>query len=256
MQINCPICKEKASNYNVPVEKYAIYKCPKCGLEYTYPIPTDSQLEEFYSSYFDIRADSTIVNLNATNNLKALSNYGIDNKSIILDFGCGNGEFVNIAGQNCYGIELGKSNHCRIFNSFDYLPIKQYDCITLWGVLEHLNNISEIMKNVSNHLKSNGIIVITTVDAEGNIPYYYKPPEHLTYWTKESLNILASTLNCQIEEFKPYYMNQLSEVYLNRLFSRTPTKYANIISANEHDLPNIIKVPTNEFFAVLRKNKI
>lgn len=253
MDVSCPVCLEESGEYSVSADEYSVYKCPNCGLEHTYPIPTDEQLKEFYASYFDVRADSTIVNLNASSNLEKLKLYGIDNTSNILDFGCGKGEFVQIAGENCYGIELGNSNIERIYNSFNELPIKKFECITLWGVLEHINDIREIMKSLMGYLKEGGIVVITTVDTEGVIPYYYKPPEHLTYWTKTSLNILAQYMNCDIKEISPYYMKQFSNIYLDRLLSRTPKEYAKEVMKSVDKLPKIVEVPTNELFAVFKK---
>lgn len=253
MSILCPVCKNEAGDYNIPAQTYCIYKCSNCGLEYTHPIPTDSQLKTFYDNYFDIRADTTIVNLNASNNLKKLEDYGITKESKILDFGCGKGEFVNLAGENCYGLELGEVNIENIYNNLNDLPVKEFDCITLWGVLEHINDIRGIMGDLEKYLKEGGIFVITTVDAEGSIPYYYKPPEHLTYWTKKSLNILAELINCKIEDISPYTMHQFSKIYLDRLLSRTPKPYSETIQKEVSTLPEIVEVPTNEFFAVLRK---
>jgi len=253
MNVTCPICLCKAGNYKRKIDKYFIYKCAECGLEYTDSIPTDDDLYLFYNSYKDIRADTTIVQINAKNNRNKLLAYGLTKDSKILDFGCGNGEFVEICGINCYGVELGEHIDERIYNTIEKLPIKKFEFITLWGVLEHINNIKDIMKNLAKYLKKGGYIMITTVDAEGKIPYYYKPPEHLTYWTKRSLNVLANYLECDVKEISEYNMEQFSHIYIDRLLSRTPENYARIIKKNIKDLPKIVNVPTNEFFAVLKK---
>lgn len=255
MKIVCPVCTSEAGSYNIKANEFSIYKCTNCGLEYTYPIPTDEELNDFYSTYQDIRADSIIVRKNAKNNLDKLLNYGFDENSLILDFGCGKGEFVEIVGDNCNGIELGSSSHKRIFNNLKDLPFDKFDFITLWGVLEHINSIKDIMRELSKYLKEDGFFIITTVDAEGNIPYYYKPPEHLTYWTKNSLNILAEYLNCTIVEISEYNMQQFSHIYLDRLLSRTPDEYSNRIINSTEALPEIINVPTNELFAVFKKKE-
>jgi 2-polyprenyl-3-methyl-5-hydroxy-6-metoxy-1,4-benzoquinol methylase len=256
METICPICSCKSGNYKVKANQFSIYKCFQCGLEYTNPIPTNTELEFFYSTYRDIRADSAIVKINGQNNLKKLLKYGLKDDSLILDFGCGKGEFVKIAGKNCYGVELESSDHQRIFNNIDKLPVSQFDYITLWGVLEHINDIKQIMQRLTKFLKKDGYIIITTVNAEGDIPYYYKPPEHLTYWTQDSLNILAKYLNCNIVEISDYKMEQFSHIYLDRLLSRTPKEYSEIIIKSGLDLPKIITVPTNELFAVFKKENL
>jgi len=95
-----------------------------------------------------------------------------------------------------------------------------------------------------------GIIALTTVDAEGMIPYYYKPPEHLTYWTRSAFDILAKENKLEIVEYHTYYMYQKGSIYLQRLLSRTPVEYVGHIVNN---LPDVIYVPTNEVFVVLKK---
>ncbi len=256
MLIVCPICSTPAGSYNIELKniKFSIFKCSNCGLEYTNPIPSDTELKYFYSNYSDIRANKDIVIRNAKNNLTKLYNLGLSSKSNILDFGSGAGEFVEIAGEYCYGVEINNNNNkARIYNNLDDLPIKEFDCITLWGVLEHLNDIKLIMNRLMDKLKSNGLLIMTTVDSEGNIPYYYKPPEHLTYWTRKSLEILAEYLNTEIIEYEQYFMEQLSEIYLDRLLSRTTEEYKNKIMETKDLLPDIIKIPTNELFIVMRK---
>ena len=48
-------------------------------------------------------------------------------------------------------------------------------------------------------------------------------------------------------------MEQLSDIYLDRLFSRTPEKYKNKMLEMKNLLPKIIEIPTNELFTVIRK---
>ena len=170
-----------------------------------------------------------------------------------MDFGCGNGEFLEVAGDRCFGVELSsrrKGN--RIFSNAADSPIEQYDVITLWGVLEHLNEPVRIIKKLTNKLRRGGHFVITTVDAEGTIPYYYKPPEHLTYWTRKSLyHLLERRTGFDIRTIQAYELCQLSEIYLDRQLSRTPKEHGESIAASSsHSLPRIITVPTNEVLVV------
>lgn len=252
----CPVCGTRHGAYILKeINKYNIYKCHECGLEYTSPNPTNIDLENFYNTYSDIRASEEIVKLNAEKNINLLKQYGLKrDSSTVLDFGCGNGEFVEFYGANCYGVELKSDNKCdRVKNSISELPINKFDFVTLWGVLEHLNDIKGVMEKLSKVLKHEGILVITTVDAEGLIPYYYKPPEHLTYWTKKSFKLLADSFGFNIVGYENYEMYQYSDVYLDRLLSRTPKEY--IMPIKEASLPQIIKIPTNEVFVVYQKRK-
>lgn len=247
----CPVCECRSGAYSVPAGNYQVIKCPNCGLEYTIPNPTDDELSRFYGSYTDIRANPEITAINAKRNLELLKAYGFNNKSNLLDFGCGNGEFVEMAGDRCFGVELSsRETGTRIFNDIDALPVSQYDFITLWGVLEHLNNPVQTIKKLTEKLLPHGHLVITTVNAEGVIPYYYKPPEHLTYWTNKSMGYLLERNGLEIKAIQPYEMCQLSEIYLDRLLSRTPEEYRKPITSSLTKLPRIVVVPTNEFFVI------
>lgn len=249
----CIICAAPSGEYSIKLDNYSIYKCNNCGLEYTWPIPSEDTIRKFYSQYSDIRASQDIVSMNAKRNFEKISNYfGCKNISI-LDFGCGNGEFVNISGDQCFGIELHRnSENSRIFTSINEVKEKKFDAITLWGVLEHLTDPVMSLSEIKSMLKKDGIVVITTVNAEGVIPFYHKPPEHLTYWTKRSMEIFLAKFNLDIVEYNQYEMLQKSDIYIDRLLSRTPSMYKGPIMQCRQSLPDIVEIPTNEVFVVAR----
>ncbi len=248
----CPVCNAPSSGYRRQINDiYSVLKCGNCGLEYTDPLPTREQLEIFYTNYQDIRADAKVVIMNAKKNLKHLSaRYGLSNSSRILDFGCGVGLFVNIAGQNCVGVDPFYADGQRILADIQDLNESQFDFITLWGALEHLADPLNSINKLAMKLVNGGLIALTTIDAEGIIPYYYKPPEHLTYWTHAAFNLLASNCGLELIEYKPYKMLQLGSVYLDRLLSRTPQNYKKYFQLK---LPEVVLVPTNEIFVVYKK---
>ena len=249
----CLVCNKKNGNYFLPISEFKIFKCSNCGLEYTNPIPTDLDLKNFYHGYNDIRASKNVVIENAKRNLLALKSYGYNHDKTLLDFGTGEGNFVEIAGDNCFGVDFKFNNKPRCYNQIHDCPVKEFDFITLFGVLEHLSNPLDTLKYVTRFLKKNGIIVITTINAEGVIPYYYKPIEHLTYWTHNSIDILFKKIGLEILEYNPYIMIQNSEVYIERLISRTPEKYRESFRIAINTLPEYIEIPTNEVFIVGRK---
>ncbi len=249
---SCYLCDTSGAKYRQQVdERYSIIKCTNCGLEYTYPVPSEEELKTFYSQYKDIRAEQEIVELNSKEHLKVLSKYGWKPNSKTLDFGTGKGVFVEMAGNCSFGIDLNPSSNPRIKLSLeDELNNVTWDFITLFGVLEHLPKPLQTMSDLVSRLRKGGIIAITTINAEGSIPYYHKPPEHLTYWTRVAFNIMCNTFALKIIEYKPYWMFQRGEIYLERLLSRTPDEYRQLIL---NKLPKIVHIPTNELFCLLRK---
>ncbi len=247
----CPVCERAPGAYRRKLdENYSVCKCPDCGLEYVDPMPGEKELRDFYSDYLDVRAQREVVEKNSRLHLELLERYGWNKAQPTLDFGCGQGVFVRIAGDECYGVEFQARAGDRIVSSLDELPGRHWPFVTLWGVLEHLANPREILCRLSQVQPPGGILALSTVDAEGQIPYHYKPPEHLTYWTRAALGVLAEKCGYQILDVHPYHMVQFSSVYLDRLLARTPAQYRDKIHAT---LPRLINVPTNEFRAVLKK---
>lgn len=249
----CYVCGNSAGRYFRRVNKdYGIIKCRECGLEYTDPIPAENALKAFYATYSDIRADESIVKLNAREHLKMLKKrYGWTRESAMLDFGSGGGTFVEMAGKNCYGVEYRSLISTRIKASLNDLPNCRWDFITLWGVLEHLAYPRKLIGELVSLLRTGGIMALTTVDAEGVIPYYYKPPEHLSYWTHTAFCELARRCGLKMIDYEPYWMFQRGDVYKQRLLSRTPEEYRRSLSRSV--IPPIVYVPTNEVRIILKK---
>lgn len=256
--MKCPVCYADQSHYYLKeVDRYRIYKCSDCGVEYTDPMPSNEALSEFYSDYFDIRAEEDVVALNAQKNIADLENKGfLKLGDRVLDFGCGSGIFVQQAKEtyDVTGYDPFLVNTCDYLVN-DVAKIEgQFDVITLWGVLEHLTDLESFKAFIHQFLKPEGCIVITTVDAESTIPYYYKPPEHTLYWTKKGMTKLASQTQCQIVDYHPYEMMQRASIYLDRLLSRTPEPYrTEILEANPINV-DYVKVPTNEVWGVMKRS--
>lgn len=120
-------------------------------------------------------------------------------------------------------------------------------------MLEHLNDPLGTLRMLVPMLNNGGRLVITTVDAEGIIPYYSKPVEHLTYWTRKSFQLLFEQCGLRAMHSEPYTMVQASDVYLDRLLSRTPEQYRPCFAATLDSLPDRVEVPTNEILVIAEK---
>lgn len=252
----CIVCAAPSGRYSLEAGSYRICKCGNCGLEYTWPIPSEETIQEFYREYSDIRANNNIVMLNAERNFSEIRKYFPGNDFSIFDFGCGNGEFVEVAGRNCIGFDIfNKSGNERVITDISDVSGRRFDAITLWGVLEHLTDPVQSIRAVADILKVDGLIAITTVNAEGSIPFYYKPPEHLTYWTKSSIEEIFKVIGLDFEiiKYEPYNMLQNSDIYIDRLLSRTPILLREAIMRCRQFLPDIVEVPTNEAFIIAKR---
>src|SRR5437879_2776274 len=94
---------------------YEFFRCRRCGLEYSFPQPTDKQLEEIYGNYYgawglDKREALTEQMKKATfARILGLVSSTIPAGGKILDLGCASGFFLSLAqekGFDPYGVDI------------------------------------------------------------------------------------------------------------------------------------------------------
>lgn len=133
----------------------------------------------------------------------------------ILDIGCCIGEFLRFAEKyyNCVGFEPNKTAAdiatFRLKRSTVIVSNlnghKKFNCITMFDVLEHIQDPKEFLFHIKSILQPGGILAITTPNLAA-VPgvlfdrgicttdlrnwKHYKPTEHLWLHTKESLSKL------------------------------------------------------------------
>lgn len=250
----CPVCGEKGFLLK-NVNGFYVNKCVGCELEFVHPMPSDDALSEFYTNYSDFRARVDVTKRNAERNLLSIGNYKeLNYQSMILDYGCGENTFVEVCRErdfiNSYGYDLFVAKDDGKTISLDPGNKTKWDVISLWGVLEHLVSPIQILKELKEILSDDGIIVLTTVSIESKIPFQYKPPEHMLYFTKKSISTLAEITGLNVLSYSPYVMEQNSGVYLSILLRTMPDRYRDLVT---HSLPDFVEVPTNEVIVVLHK---
>ncbi len=89
--------------------------------------------------------------------------YKDNKKNSILDYGCGNGEFIKLFKSKKFGFEFNsdaKVNHSIKRINFKEIQKFKYDLIVMRGVIEHLKNFKDITKKLVKCLKKNGQFVI------------------------------------------------------------------------------------------------
>lgn len=251
MSPSCPACTATPGAYRHRLDgRWSILHCPDCGLRFTDPLPGTDELARFYADYRDPRAEPEVTRTNARDHLQFLARHGWTADTPTIDLGAGAGSFVATAGAACHGIDPHIHGGERLHAAVADLPRSAWGCLTLWGVLEHLRDPYQDLVQLVTALERGALVALTTIDAEGPIHFRYKPPEHLTYWTRDALAHLGRRLGLRVETVEPYVMHQLGQVYLDRLLARTPDEHRSRITA---DLPGLIRVPTNELRALLRK---
>jgi SAM-dependent methyltransferase len=222
--MKCKICK---SNDITIIFKHrnhiGLSKCNNCKVVFTYPKPKKQEIQSFYDdkNYFKHWFEYKDIKY-VTDNLRVdkLKNYV--HCGTLLDYGSGLGYFLDAAskkGFTSYGIETSKfgveySNEHYNFNTIQYsglpLPFKDnfFEAISIWHVLEHIEEPIELLKEFKRILKPNGYLIIEVPNLNGILSVIRgkkKLPliEHLFHYTPSTLNSLLKISDFRILETTP-----------------------------------------------------
>lgn len=127
------------------------------------------------------------------------------NKVKLLDFGCGWGAFITLCsgfGFDAYGVDKSTARragaYTRISPSIEELGQKDFNVVTLFEVLEHLDNPFEVLQQLAGIMVEGGILILETPDCTGvtGINDYQSylnihPLEHINGFTPETLQSIA-----------------------------------------------------------------
>lgn len=188
--MGCLFCNETSfTKFNFPAillkgKEFKYVSCEACVLKYLHPIPDITEIVAMYEpSYHHDKIDKTITKKIYQRQSGIRFNYGIQfdlinkyagNNATLLDYGCGDGNFMANAQNNgymCDGVEydhdyikllregFSDSNIYHV-NDFFSNKILTYDVVRMSNVLEHLIQPIGIINNLLPHLKPGGILLI------------------------------------------------------------------------------------------------
>jgi 2-polyprenyl-3-methyl-5-hydroxy-6-metoxy-1,4-benzoquinol methylase len=254
MSTKCPFCESentksylKLKDYFLSQEDFEIVACDDCKLLFTTPRPDKSVIGKYYKSEDYLSHNEHKKGLvpwiyNQVKKVNIRNKYriacGDRTKPHILDFGCGVGDFLHYAQQKgCEITGCDLSEDARKFASEKLgktivtpeeiftLPHSTFDVITMWHVLEHIDDLHFQTEQLHRLLKDSGRLVIAVPNYMSYDAQYYKDkwaaydvPRHLNHFHKESLqNIFSGKF--ELEKIHPmkwdaYYISMMSEKYI------------------------------------------
>jgi len=213
----CPVC---SSSQNKVVDKWSGYSLVHCDCcEVVYANPMKSPGHEWYekNEFYQIERQLNRTSARRTSeiNLRTKDEEFLKNFSSkelnLLDVGCGQGFFLEKARDkfaSATGIdfdsesvrvcqEKGLEVYCMGIEDFlrEY-PQRKFDVITMWYVIEHVEDPAGLIELARNLLSKDGFLVMTVpngnsalIRPENNKLFMY-PPHHLTLWDKISVKNL------------------------------------------------------------------
>lgn len=218
----CPLCKDtlphhirRVSDFDTSTEDFSLMVCEKCGLARTDPMPSEDELDRYYSGeYYGTKSKkfnpamewlTVIANKNRAKYLHSLlkKNNPENNSYRILDIGCGRGnllkELSNL-GCECHGVEREgfrqeKSNtasgiylHNGKLDEQNF-PDGYFDLVIIWHVLEHLDNPFVTLDHIHRLLSDGALMVISVPNYSsiqsklfGHYWFHLDIPRHLYHF--------------------------------------------------------------------------
>jgi len=187
-------------------EKDYLVKCSACDFVFSRKIPAPGELQDHYNHYKRGGGISHITIKRYNELLDVFEKYRKTGN--MLDIGCGDGYFLATAmlrGWQVYGTEFtdeateickakGISIHNGVLNAGNYKGI-EFDVITSFEVIEHINVPQAEIANIKAILRNNGLLYITTPNFNSVSRYVLGPkwtvieyPEHLSYYTPKTMH--------------------------------------------------------------------
>ncbi len=232
----CPLCgsgefrfvfHDKSEGFH-----FLILECCKCGLLVSNP----RLKQRFFNSISDIDSHQVDICSRNLHKYEWLFNFLTpgNSHSRLLDVGCCRGEFVGLAlkhGYDAYGIDMvpvfveyAKSRFGKRFALVDSdvrpaveeLDVTSFDIITLWDVIEHIDQPIEFCRNLTEFLRPGGSIFLRTPNRQGQLikrwllhPFYgdrityVNPIEHIQIFGPPNILMLAEHCGLKLTRCEP-----------------------------------------------------
>jgi len=236
-------------DYFLTQKSFDLVQCSHCGLVRTNPFPDSSSINSYYvSKEYVSHSDDTKGLVNILYSL--VKKYALKKKfqlihkyskgKTLIDYGCGSGDLVNYAsskGWNVTGYDSSKIARDASFKKYGIeihhpeklsdLPPASIDTITLWHVLEHIENPSDLLSSLKTVLNDNGCIFVAVPNINSFDAKFYKSfwaaldvPRHLYHFNTNSLTRLCEKEGYNVIYskgliFDSFYISLLSEKYLH-----------------------------------------
>lgn len=251
---SCPICEKTTfsdhlicTDYFATNETFELKKCNSCGFVFTQNFPNERFIGKYYEvpnyiSHSDTKTGFVNYLYHFARNFMLKRKCGLVvsesklSEGSVLDYGAGTGYFLNTirqCGWDALGIEksaIGRDFAKQEFGldlkapeELSLLPDESYDVITLWHVLEHIENLEEVLLQFKHILKPNGVLIVAVPNSESYDANYYKEewaaydvPRHLWHFSSKTMELLTQKMGLELISKRgmpldAFYISMMSE---------------------------------------------
>jgi len=248
------------------IKPFAYIECKKCNSISVDPMINDKGLDLIYSNngaysiyrkkFLENKKKKYLRN-NIINNRKVSQVLSLfkNNKFSILDFGCGDGGFLKFIKKKgvrrLFGVDskfISSKSENGIFYSKNLDGLKRkFDCITLWGVIEHLNKPLDFLNYILKYLKKGGFLVMEFPNSncllmdfikknKFSAPRYLEQGRHLFFFSQKFITIMCKKERLDLNAIETNgldvqtILGEQKKINLNKIFSLQETIDQNLLS--------------------------
>lgn len=232
-RVQCPLCGIDPQPFAVDFQGFTLCRCGQCGLEFVSPRLTFEQLSltVYSDNYLPKRDDATWRTPEAEHTFReqlATLERLVGGPKTILDIGCGNGAFLDLAresGWQIAGVDIKLSNDaheldCPLWEGrLEEIDLgeKRFDVVRLNHVLEHTQDPLAELKICRGLLAPGGILFISVPNIAGLSPRlkslqsrlhlkshrwrHYAAMHHLFFFSPETLTAMLGRAGFRVVEW-------------------------------------------------------
>lgn len=257
---SCPLCHSgtgkdylRVKDFLLSGEEFTLLKCSNCGFIYTTAVPAPEEIGRYYKSEeYVSHSNSRKGLMNRLYHLGRSFMLGMKFRMVrnsthgdrLLDIGCGTGYFPAFMANRGYsvtGVEVDPDARkfareqfgLQVHTPVEFLDSRiqgRFDIITLWHVLEHLDDFDLYIDRMLEYLMPEGTLVIalpncSSLDARHYKEFWagYDVPRHLWHFTPSTFKVLAEKHHLKVLKMRrlpldPFYNAMLSEKYRKSRF--------------------------------------
>jgi len=252
----CPLCFSENAGKYLPIidhflskETFDLFKCSDCNFIFTQDHPDEKDAGHYYESKDYLSHNNTANgfidilyglsrNVMLNRKWRTIRQFtGLD-KGNLLDIGTGSGHFASFMKEKGWivkGIEINDNVREASASRFGLdiispgqittLAAGRFDCITLWHVLEHLQDPFKYASEIKRLLKPGGSCIVALPNCKSYDAQYYRDfwaaydvPRHLWHFTPQTFRKFTEKTGLILKEIKAlpldvFYISLLSEKY-------------------------------------------
>lgn len=258
--ITCPICEAGDSDNWLTVkdrfetldeQEFSIVRCNECGFRYLNPRPEPESLEPFYSNEAYDPFVSTKSTFSVSDGVyafvrrfslwrKRLLIEDVQREGLLLDVGCGTGEFLSYM-QNFQwkvtGVEpnadaraYAASRGLRVLPELQRIQRSRFQVITLWHVLEHLPDLRSAVQHLIHLLAPSGYLVLAMPNVDASDAREYgehwvalDTPRHLYHFTQTDVEELFRAFPIELISARGLWLDTIYNVLYSEQLHRAQT---------------------------------